>query len=212
MTLYEIYETVNYLMKKNISGNTFTPVEFNRMLRYATWTFYNKMMDHYEKAQELTDSMQHFVIQEIAEPVVNSVILLSDLVNYNQLDSVSYLGNPVDILTNSQLKSRLNDAIASPTFKNPVAAINNNRIWFYPKEIRYVDITYLREPVDPVFAYTTNANDNLVYNPAGSTELDFRNADHINVISIILESAGLHLKQSDIVQYSKMIETEQEPK
>jgi len=211
MTLHEIYRTVHFLVKKNISGRTFTPDEFNDLLNYVTWLAYNNEYAHYEKSQEVTDTMSRFVIHDRIDIDVGA-LLLNNLNNYSHMIGIIGDGEGVEIVTNHQLVERLSDPVIRPTKKDPVAVIRSGYVIFYPREIKNVQLTYFRKPNIAYYANILDENDNLVYDPSSSIELDFNEEDHTSIIALILEQVGLHLHRGDIAQYAKQVEAERKPK
>lgn len=231
MTVNEIYELLHYITKKNVSGKTYKPDEYNRALEYATISLYDKEYAKYEETQKATDTLKRFRKRIIAYQCTNGKVLFSDISDYAHFSSMSYMGNAIEAIGDDEYVERKNSVILKPTVKNPVGVFYGDFIQLYP-ELPYVDIYYLRKPINAVYDYYRNADDIQIYLAPGashtltagetgsagqtsgtvnslSVELDFNEVDHIKMVNELLEHLGLHQFRADVTQYAKAIQTEQ---
>lgn len=80
----------------------------------------------------------------------------------------------VNFLTDADWSDRVNSKIVFPDKKYPVAKwIGNNKIQFLPRDMKAVNFTYLRTPVDPVLGYTIDGNNDIVYDPTTSVQFEW---------------------------------------
>ena len=82
----------------------------------------------------------------------------------------------------------------------------NQRIYIFPDTINAVDFHYYRMPVQPVFAYTVT-NDELIYDSGSSTEFEWPETCHMDLIRILFSYLGINLRSQEIVQYAEMQKT-----
>jgi hypothetical protein len=113
---------------------------------------------------------------------------------------------PVDILTDAALTLRRMDAIKGPTEDFPICAEYYNQgtqqgyFQFYPENLQYAELVYLRQPRIPVWVGTFDqATDTYIYDPVNSVQIEFPDIDKYRFISYLLEQLGFSY-QSDVIE------------
>jgi hypothetical protein len=113
---------------------------------------------------------------------------------------------PVDILTDAALTLRRMDAIKGPDEDFPICVEYYNQLTskgyfqFYPENLQYVELVYLRQPRIPKWIGTfDSATDTYIYDPVNSVQLEFPDIDKYRFISYILEQLGFSY-QSDVIE------------
>ena len=92
---------------------------------------------------------------------------------------IAYAG--VNVLESAMLKvdldkwqSCLNHPSKSPTLDSPkMMQGDKSGMWIAPKFVTAIVLYYLKTPVKAVFSYTVSAQDILIYDQAGSTQLEW---------------------------------------
>lgn len=235
MNNQDILNWINYVCNKEQTGRTFTPEQYNVALGIANLRYYKKsyglpedyqlqgpfVREVYEKSQYVTDKMRRF---KVVMGDISNLAMIVDIngiapipSDYFHVSSVRYFNtasgvcNPdesqtdVEILMDAEWADRIGNSITKPSLGDPVCMFQASEIWFRPKAVNYIQFTYLRLPITPVYAYTVNADDSYSYDAANSTEMEWDDIDKIEIAKIILADAGINLNKGDITQYAELL-------
>jgi hypothetical protein len=232
MTLGAIYDLINFIGNKDFSGNIITPQRFQQLLPVVQldW-FRNKygLPEEYQPGRPIPKEYAEITLKNMDDlkvfkvflpnvPVVNGKIPYpanychrgeitnNFTIKINKIDTV--LPKGVEILTESQLSSRLGNYTKRPVSRMPVGVLRSDGIYIWPFQvadnvpdpITKVDFAYYRWPIDPVFTYI-QGDGFITYDAVNSIELECPKDEHIVVIRMILEYIGVNLRESDLVQY-----------
>lgn len=166
-----------------------------------------------DATQKLSDDLRKF--KEFVEDQVVAAGKFSIPSDYVHCISIQYnytptvdgtptiLPVPVDMLTEDQWADRMGNFIKRPTIKNPIGIIRQDDIFIEPNTINAVDFHYLRLPLEPVFDYEVT-NDELIYKPGTSTEFEWPEVNHIDLVRILLSYLGINLRETQLIQYAEM--------
>lgn len=110
----------------------------------------------------------------------------------------------VDILTDKEWTDYMSSSIITPSKKYPIANFQKNYIRFMPVNLQSVEFTYLKKPVDPVYAFTY-ANGFLEYDPINSVELEWDELNQIDILYMLLSDLGIIVTRGDIVQVAEKV-------
>ncbi len=236
MTLMEIYDFIKFVGDKDYNGNYFRPAQFNAAIQAANLDLYKKVTgipeeyqpgvplarEHLEMNQKALDEVRDFKGHEFDQAVASGYFALPADFIYHDSCSYKYQRNvdgspetlyrPVEILREDQAADRLGNWIKRPTTKHPIAVYrridaSNNRLYLYPATINAVDFHYYRLPVQPVFDYTIT-NDELVYAPGSSTEFEWLETKHMDLVRILMSYLGVNLSHELLLQYAEQLKTQ----
>lgn len=112
---------------------------------------------------------------------------------------------PVVIKTANQVSYRRISKIAPPTKKYPIGEFYDTYIQVYPVNVQKVMLTYLREPLTAVWAYTI-VNNRPVYNAAGSTDIDVPYLNKNDLAMIYLKYQGINLSDMQLTAFADQME------
>jgi hypothetical protein len=98
--------------------------------------------------------------------------------------------NPVRICSDAMFDYLVNSPIEFPTHKFPICVFRDDKIYFEPKSVQYVNWTYYTSPIIPVFGvdYSRGFTE---YVSATSTQLNWLDDDIIFIIQIYLQDLGI---------------------
>jgi len=236
MNLQELLDYVNTIANKEQRGNTLKPTRYNSILQAVNIRLFNKRLglpeDYvqqlpvpkmvWEATQKITDDLRRFKVHMGATSTMPLTVNTSGdatlPTNYVYPSSLRYKyvsgtvnkpGIAIEVLTDAQLGDRLASSIVMPTKKNPVCVFYNTYIKFYPNDLQFVDFTYLRLPNKPVYAYTVDANDNIIYDPDNSTDLEWGEENHTRIADMILREMGINLRDQELQQYAMLMSEKQ---
>lgn len=195
MDLGEIYDTVNYLLKKEKSGKIMSPGEFNLVFDLAQSNLYKYVYGlkeeykpmlpvpsvAYEVSQNVTDIIQAFKQFDNNVAVAGGQFALSSLTqNYRHMSSMTYDNSgamvPVDIeiLNDAEFASRQNQSIKAPSANNPVSTIIGSNVKILPITLTAIDATYLRDFIKSHYDYMVDSvTHEQRYVPPGAAPVDY---------------------------------------
>jgi hypothetical protein len=215
MNLQELLNYVNFIINKNQSGNVVSPAEYTNLLQRASTEYQHKLLQDYEINQRITNSIRRFKVDSNVIQIINGQGTLPSDFLYTSGTVIKYKINKnplifktIDLVTDAEYDTRITSSIEMPTMKNPIAKLVGSHIIVRPKTIKTIFLSYLRIAESPVYAYTLDSNDNIVYSTTNSTELDFEEHDKIKIAGIILSWMGLNLREGEMAQYAELIKNE----
>lgn len=230
MTLMETYDFIKFIGDKDYNGNYFKPAYYNSAIIAANLDLYKKVSgipeeyrpgtplarEYFEMNQKSLDEVRFFKGHIFDQAVAGGYFALP--ADYVYHDSLSYkyihsidgtpttLPRPVEVLREGQAADRQGNFIKKPTTQYPIALVRkvlaDDRMYIYPPTINTVDFHYYRLPAKPVFAYTI-VDDEIVYNSGGSTEFEWPEQKHMDLVRILLSFLGINLNHELLLQYAE---------
>lgn len=160
----------------------------------------------YETHQQIKDALRKF--KEISTIVVDASGHMTIPSDYFHKGTIRYGTVPVDIVTD-QVADELNaSSILAPTTSYPIAVECDTYYQFYPITLGSVVFTYYRLPTEPVYA-TKIENSIPVYDVAGSTELEWTEEYHIEIIRKVLSYLMISVGDMEVTQYVEAKQTQE---
>jgi hypothetical protein len=167
----------------------------------------------YEVSVKITDDIKHLRrTVDIQNNGANIYVIPSDYGAFSSMRSPRYLTErgqlrldwkTVEILTDEDYNERIGSALLPITAKSPFGCYlqnSNGTGWEVPtSDVTMVRLTYLRLPATPVFGYTI-VNDEEVYNPLTSTQLDWPVTVHQDFVIALCRYVGIYLNATEIWQ------------
>jgi hypothetical protein len=102
--------------------------------------------------------------------------------------------------------------LTKPSKDFPVYLYNNNQLTIFPDTITTVIVNFIRQIVDPIWAFEALPINNYRYDylPGSSTQFELHISEQTNIITRILMYSGVIIKNPDIVQMaSQQVQLEQ---
>jgi len=224
MDLKVIHDTILFYLNKEQNGYV-THAEIDSVLDKAQLALFNQYHTNpklpsqaqaalYGESQRIDDALSTFkakyTFTNVSSPS-GVVTLPSDYMHLlscyttvynNQIGRNVYTG--VQVLSEEELIERLESQVIPVSVDDPIAIMNNqNKIQLFPEQGQTGGVYYLRRPAIPVFVYTQSGR-TITYNQAGSTQLEWRDFDVNNVISIALSYYGLNLSSAEVMQFAQL--------
>ncbi len=224
MDIKVIHDTILYYLNKDQTGYV-THSEIDQVLDKAQLALFNQYHTNpklpsqaqaalYGESQRIDDALSTFKakytfvngtspsgIVTLPSDYMHLLSLYTTVYN-NQLGRNVYSG--VQVLSEEELIDRLESQVIPVSLEDPIAIMNSqNRIQLFPEQGQTGGVYYLRRPAAPVFAYTQSGR-TVTYNQGGSTQLEWRDYDCNNVISIALSYYGLNLSSQEIMQFAEL--------
>lgn len=216
-----VYKKVQSIVNKNQNG-ILTPSEFNRYCSMAQVNVFNRYYGspkayqpekglpriNYGNTQRISESLEVFIQKKVPVSVITgSAIVPIDKSHFIDVshnfteDSISKTAS-LRRIEWMRLNSFINDPFDFPTDEYPIYIENSTSIDVFPDTITQVFMTYLRMPINPVWAYTV-VSGVATYNPIGSIDFEWNSDEENNLIFEICSLAGVSFKDNEIVSYSE---------
>ena len=107
---------------------------------------------------------------------------------------------PIEIIKEMEYGNRMDSSIVAPTKKRAIGLFHDTYVEIQPESlITLVTLTYIRNPIAPVWGYTI-VNNRPVYDDATSVDLDAPNSAFNQIAMIALEFIGVHIREQELVQ------------
>lgn len=234
-----VLDLVNFISNKETAGNTMKIDEYNTLiqgvnidlltLRYGipaqyrpgqpmpqqSYEITKKMMDdmHFLKVRMGVDTSPLVINQWGRATIPTDYFHLSSArhnrITTNECEDVAIIPTDIELLSDAQIGDRLGNSITMPTMEDPCMTVYNTYFQFYPKEIRKVELTYLRYPRTPVYGYTIDEDtDEYVYDPTTSQDFEFPADCLIDIVRIVTSYVGINLKEPEVIQYVEQVKDE----
>lgn len=112
----------------------------------------------------------------------------------------------VKMVNEDELSNRLNSQLDPVNASNPVGEmVQLRKIQLYPNTNNYTGtVSYMRKPIKPVYGYTVVGGRTIQYNPATSTQLEWRESDVNMVLLKALSSIGINLSDAEVSQFAEI--------
>jgi hypothetical protein len=196
----EIHDQINLLTAKGRTGYH-SPTEIDIAVYMASKALYNELYQVYEETNEISDSMSSFLSSPTLLTLTSGQATIPDDF-IHEVGNISANGKPVKRVTHAQLSKRLVSALTPPSADYPICVFYSSFIKFYPTTITNVYMTYLKKPVQPVYAFTVSSG-RPVYDDDNSVDIEWGHDDIIRVTNKALEILAQNLSDPMLSQYSK---------
>lgn len=220
VSINDVRETVLAICNKNNYGYI-SPDDFNLYAKQAQLDIldeympkYNQMMNaqkQHASGQDLTDlaeqaaqNLEVFVTVDILSFVSSSAFfsifnLPSDYYHILNLNYGTTSLVELEKVNNLEFHRLINSNLTAPTEQDPIYTQGDDTIGVNPVTIvSDVSAYYIRRPLDPVWGYVTLTNGEPVYNPSSSTDFEVAADEESQLVSKILEKAGLSIRESEV--------------
>lgn len=211
MSISEAFDFLNFWINKN-TGAWYTISELTEIVDRGQMSLYEDLQPKYATSQRIKDALSVFKEKENFTTQVSGNIIVADTRYLNLLDIQIYfqISNrviyyPLEILNEDVRADRLNSQLDPVTVTSPIAEqVAAKTFRLYPASQYNGNITFLRRPVKPVFAYTVISGRVIVYDSANSTQLEWNETWHNAILIKALSSIGINLSDGDISQYAEL--------
>lgn len=214
MNLFQLYELLHIAANKDVMSNWFTPAQFQLELQAKSIRLLRDRLGLPERYQPgtfsggadasrviETDLLPFFV--ESIQQVVNQETSITD---WYYIDTY-YTRNSIfpEIISKQEVPGRINHPTKKPTEEYPAAIVVAKGLKIWPNTVTSATVLYYKKPKDPVFATTVNADGELVYDAANSTELEWRDENKLDIIHLIMQDLGVNIEKQDLQQLAQKL-------
>ncbi len=197
----EIHDQINLLTTKGRTGYH-TASEIDIAVYMASKELYNEYYEEFEKENALHDSLSPFTTNPTVITLTNGQYTIpSDFIH--DLGEITAGANDVmvDVVDRAAIARRRSNTLTPPSVEYPVCVYYDGYIQFYPTTITNVKFSYLKKPVQPVYA-TTISNGREVYDDTNSVDVEWIETDLAKVTTRAMSVLGINLEDLKLVQWS----------
>ena len=90
--------------------------------------------------------------------------------------------------------------LTAPSASYPVYYREGSNIKLFPTTLSSASIDYIKQPADPVWAFTSGTNSSYSFNSGSSQDFELHESDEVDLVLKILAYAGVLIKDPAIVQ------------
>lgn len=205
--------SVELISNKVQSTGQITINDLNNAFKIAQLDEVKAQMSTYEEGIMTSDNLSDLKVTKSIQ--VSSTGFATEPSNYfyfssarvkYYVDNVPYEAD-IDIIKETELGLRFNSQINPISKRFPVMLLRSGGFQVYPTDIESVVLTYIKEPSDPVWAYTT-LNGRPVYDSANSTDFELPSDQATDIIYRVCQILGIRIRRQDLVQYGIVKEQE----
>jgi hypothetical protein len=170
MTLNELYNLANYIVKVTNKGQTLTPNKFEELWNRRQIDYFNEIYYNYESTTAISDTLRPFkvIIDQDDITVIGSAYFALPS-NYFHLSGISYVDSdgkyyPFDVVTKSEAIMRKSSTLTLPTTTYPICYEFLNNMYLEPYDNTLdLSITYLKYPSTAILDYYITATGVYTY-------------------------------------------------
>jgi hypothetical protein len=183
MTLEELYNLANFIIRRTSKGRPLTSDRFVEMFNKRQIDYFQELYNRFESNTSITDSLRPFkkiIDQDDISIVDNTYFALPS--DYFHLSTISYVDGdgkyyPFDVVTKDQVLMRKSSFLTSPSITYPICYEFNNNLYLEPYSSSLdLNISYLKYPSDVVLDYYISTDGSLEFLDA-SEEYSWVNGD-----------------------------------
>jgi len=215
MNIQEVCNYINFWANKK-TGAYFSPEEVVNAVDRGQMALYSDLKPKYAVSQWIKDALSPFRSSYNFTTLVSGYVIVPDTTYLDLLDIQIYfqvsnrtIYHPIMLINEDERANRLNSQLDPVISTNPVGEQTAPRTFrLYPSSAYNGNVTYLRRPVKPVFDYTVVSGRVIVYNPSGSTQLEWRESELSTIMIKALASLGINLSDQEIGQFAELKSSE----
>lgn len=218
MNLDDAYKFLNFWIGK-FTGAWYSMEELDLLVDRGQMGLFNDEKQKYATSQQVKDLLSPFkkTYNFVEADTPNGLITIPSNENYQHLLDITRVYtedgqtrySAVDLPNEDERTYRLKSQINSPSINEPIAEPQGKGIFqLWPRLASAGWVTFLRRPVKPFYKYTIVSGRVIVYDNAGSTQLEWQEGDQNAVLLKSLQSIGINLSEQDIQNWAE-IKTQQ---
>lgn len=211
MNIAEAVEFTQFWINKK-SGAWYTIDEAVSVVDAGQMALYRDLKPKYATSQWVKDALSPF------REVYNFTTAVSGNVIVPDTDYLDLLGikiyflisnrtvyAPIKLINEDEDATRLNSQVDPVTATSPIGEqIGLRSFRLYPAAVYNGNVTYLRRPVKPVYGYSVISGRVINYDPNTSTQLEWRETEHIPLLLKGLQSLGINLSDAEVQNFAQI--------
>ena len=211
MNISEAVDFIQFWVNKKVNS-FYTVSECVSVIDAGQMAMYRDLKPKYAVSQWVKDALSPFREPYNFTTAVSENVIVPDTYYLDLLDiqiffqvSNRTVYAPVKLINEDERANRLNSQVDPVTTTSPIGEqIGLRTFRLYPAGVYNGNVTYLRRPVKPVYGYTVISGRVIVYDPNTSTQLEWRETEHIPILLKGLQSMGINLSDQEIQNFAQL--------
>lgn len=211
MNISEAVDFILFWVNKK-TGAWYTVPEAVNVIDAGQMAMYRDLKPKYAVSQWVKDALSPFRESYNFTTAVSGNVIIPDTDYLDLLDIQIYfqISNrtvyaPIKLINEDERANRLNSQVDPVTTTSPIGEqIGLRTFRLYPIGVYNGNVTYLRRPIKPVYGYTVVSGRVIVYDANTSTQLEWRETEHIPILLKGLQSLGINLSDQEIQNFSQI--------
>lgn len=213
MNLNDAYTFLNFWINKE-QGAWYSPPQLDLIVDRAQMSLWVDYYPKYGTSMDVRNSLAPFRTSydftNITSPVGLVTLpaspiflkLIDMYVVMTDLNGTHFRG--VEFPNDDERVDRINSQIIPLSLYDPFGEVKANGVFqLWPNVAMAGRVNYFRRPAAPVFNYSLVSGRVIVYNPVGSTQLEWNETDQNMVLIKALSSIGINIGEQDIMQFAE---------
>lgn len=205
----DIHSFIDFLTGKGQTGYH-SPEEIDDAVHVASRELFNEMRKVFEQTRIVTTDLIPF----FSNPTTLSLSQSGQVAYPNGFKyAASFSGGPnkrpIKEIDKAMVANKINDPLCPPHQDYGICVYQKDYIQFYPINITGVEVTFLKEPIKPTWAYTIS-NGRYVYDDASSVDIEWGEQNHNQIMMKAISHLGINLRENDLLQFAEIQKKETE--
>lgn len=199
----QIHDLVGLLTTKGRTGYH-SANDIDIAVYAASKELFNLYYKSFQANNDISDSLRPFIVGPVSISLTAGAYTIPDefIHEIGQI-TAGTSDKSVDRIDHQSLAKRRNNSLVPPTEDYPICVFYATTIQFYPTTITNVKWTYLKKPIQPVYA-TTISSGREVYDDASSVDIEWNEIDVLKITERTLGFLGINLEDMKLVEYSEL--------
>ena len=215
MNISECHDFLEFWINK-YEGGFYSPEEIDSVIDRGQMSLYADVQPKYATSEHIKDALAPFrsiysfgyndtLLGLVVVPQNTNILNLLDCTITFDISARNIVRQVPITMVNEDVRAiRLDSQIDPVTATSPIGeVVGFGIIQLYPKVQYSGNVTFLRRPVKPFFAYSTISERVIVYDPVNSVQLEWSENWQNSVLLKALESIGINLSAEDLTQWSE---------
>jgi len=211
LNIAEAVDFIQFWINKK-SGAWYTIDEAVSVVDAGQMALYRDLKPKYATSQWVKDALSPFREVYNFTTAVSGNVIVPDTDYLDLLDIQIYflISNrtvyaPIKLINEDERATRLNSQVDPVTATSPIGEqIGLRSFRLYPAAVFNGNVTYLRRPVKPVYGYSVISGRVINYDPNTSTQLEWRETEHIPLLLKGLQSLGINLSDAEVQNFAQI--------
>lgn len=186
-------------------------------LRIGSWNYFQKQLEKYRAGEEVPSTLRPFKKSALSSLAISTYAdssaafafvpdLIKEISFIFPASSGSTAPNTGQFLSQSEWDDRRSSSLFPPTLNDPIAKMEQTGIYVLPNVGVQIVISYIRRPVDFVYATTVDADGHgTTYNAAASTDMEFSQECYPDIIKEALIVLGIKNQDQQVIQFGASV-------
>jgi len=221
MTLQQVLDFVNFVIRKSQAGDTMGPEQYNTLLSGFNVQLFHDEFQQVEvmaktqgipvyRAIHTSSAILRFIQYIMLYTNAGKANVPDDYVHYVGIIS-TYMGAPrdIDVITREEMNNRRSSLLESQLGIKPAAIIEGPNIFVFPKDVATIsphglEFSYLRMPKTPVYDYCLQeSTGKVIYMPPNSF-IDNLNNMYVSGSTAVFAANVFHANKISGTQYDSV--------